>query len=127
MSNRTVTKWFDSGRLKGYRIPGSKDRRVPADALVRFLTDHRVPIPPELSAVGDVSQDVAAVTPTTDAGITQQELKVLEYTAGLWNAYLMLPDIIDEEATVHIREAVHHIQGQIAIRVARRVNPEAWR
>jgi len=24
---RTVTKWFDSGRLKGYRIPGSKDRK----------------------------------------------------------------------------------------------------
>ena len=23
---RTVSKWFDSGRLKGYRIPGSQDR-----------------------------------------------------------------------------------------------------
>ena len=26
---RTVSKWFDSGRLKGYRIPGSQDRRIP--------------------------------------------------------------------------------------------------
>ena len=26
---RTVSKWFDSGRLKGYRIPGSQDRRNP--------------------------------------------------------------------------------------------------
>ena len=26
---RTVSKWFDSGQLKGYRIPGSKDRRIP--------------------------------------------------------------------------------------------------
>ena len=23
---RTVSKWFDSGRLRGYRIPGSQDR-----------------------------------------------------------------------------------------------------
>ena len=28
---RTVSKWFDSGRLKGYRIPGSQDRRIPRD------------------------------------------------------------------------------------------------
>src|SRR5947207_1217774 len=26
---RTVSKWFDSGRLRGYRIPGSQDRRIP--------------------------------------------------------------------------------------------------
>ena len=26
---RTVSKWFDSGQLRGYRIPGSKDRRIP--------------------------------------------------------------------------------------------------
>ena len=26
---RTVSKWFDSGALTGYRIPGSKDRRIP--------------------------------------------------------------------------------------------------
>ena len=24
---RTVSKWFDTGRLRGYRIPGSQDRR----------------------------------------------------------------------------------------------------
>ena len=28
---RTVSKWFDSGRLKGYRIPGSQDRRIPRE------------------------------------------------------------------------------------------------
>ena len=27
---RTVSKWFDSGSLKGYRIPGSRDRRMHA-------------------------------------------------------------------------------------------------
>lgn len=33
----TVTKWFDSGRLGGYRIPGSQDRRIPHRDLVTFL------------------------------------------------------------------------------------------
>ena len=40
---RTVTKWFDSGRLKGYRIPGSRDRRIPAGELVRFMKAHDIP------------------------------------------------------------------------------------
>ena len=40
---RTVSKWFDSGALKGYRIPGSKDRRIPASQLVRFMKDHGIP------------------------------------------------------------------------------------
>ena len=34
---RTVSKWFDSGQLRGYRIPGSKDRRIPVQQLVRFM------------------------------------------------------------------------------------------
>jgi len=37
---RTVSKWFDSGRLKGYRIPGSQDRRIPREYLIVFLKEH---------------------------------------------------------------------------------------
>lgn len=37
---RTVSKWFDSGKLRGYRIPGSQDRRIPRDVLIQFLNDH---------------------------------------------------------------------------------------
>ena len=40
---RTVSKWFDSGQLKGYRIPGSKDRRIPLNELVRFMKRHNMP------------------------------------------------------------------------------------
>ena len=40
---RTVTKWFDSGQLKGYRIPGSKDRRIPTSELIRFMKAHNIP------------------------------------------------------------------------------------
>ncbi|RMD60472.1 MAG: response regulator [Planctomycetota bacterium] len=41
---RTVSKWFDSGQLKGYRIPGSKDRRIPLAQLIRFMKDHNIPM-----------------------------------------------------------------------------------
>jgi len=40
---RTVSKWFDSGQLKGYRIPGSKDRRIPLNELVRFMKANNMP------------------------------------------------------------------------------------
>ena len=41
---RTVSKWFDSGQLKGYRIPGSKDRRIPLNGLIRFMKQHNIPL-----------------------------------------------------------------------------------
>lgn len=41
---RTVSKWFDSGQLRGYKIPGSKDRRIPVDQLVRFMKTHGIPL-----------------------------------------------------------------------------------
>jgi len=41
---RTVSKWFDSGQLRGYRIPGSKDRRIPLNALIRFMRAHHIPM-----------------------------------------------------------------------------------
>lgn len=44
VSPRTVIKWFDSGRLRGYRIPKSQDRRIPREYLIKFLTDHQMPL-----------------------------------------------------------------------------------
>ena len=41
---RTVSKWFDSGRLKGCRIPGSQDRRIPREYLIKFLKEHGMPL-----------------------------------------------------------------------------------
>src|SRR2546423_10494350 len=41
---RTVSKWFDSGALLGYRIPGSKDRRIPLIQLIRFMKQHGMPL-----------------------------------------------------------------------------------
>ena len=40
---RTVSKWFDAGQLGGYRIPGSRDRRIPAEQLLAFMQAHGMP------------------------------------------------------------------------------------
>lgn len=44
VASRTVSKWFDSGQLKGYRIPGSKDRRIPVANLLTFMREHNIPM-----------------------------------------------------------------------------------
>jgi len=41
---RTVAKWIDSGLLRGYRLPGSQDRRVPVENLIRFLRERGMPL-----------------------------------------------------------------------------------
>lgn len=43
VSPRSASRLFDSGRLRGYRIPGSQDRRVPRECLLRFLSEHGLP------------------------------------------------------------------------------------
>lgn len=43
VSARTVSKWIDSGLLKGWRLPGGVDRRVARSELVAFLARHGMP------------------------------------------------------------------------------------
>lgn len=45
---RTVSKWFDQGLLKGYRLPGSRDRRIPAADLVAFMEAAGMTVPADL-------------------------------------------------------------------------------
>lgn len=52
---RTASKWFDNGRLKGYRIPGSQDRRVPVENLIKFCKQHGIPIPEEFQEGSDAT------------------------------------------------------------------------
>ena len=44
VSQQTIIRNFDSGRLKGYRVPGSRFRRIPRDALLEFMKDSGIPI-----------------------------------------------------------------------------------
>ncbi len=43
VASRTVTLWIDKGLLKGYRLPGSRDRRIPVPELVRFMKKYEIP------------------------------------------------------------------------------------
>lgn len=61
---RTVSKWFDSGRLRGYRIPGSQDRRIPRRNLVLFLKEFGLPL-------GDLEADPAAIVKCVCIGTDQ--------------------------------------------------------
>lgn len=50
VSQQTIIRCFDSGRLKGFRVPGSRFRRIPRDALLAFMKDNQ--IPPDALASG---------------------------------------------------------------------------
>lgn len=44
ISQQTVIRCFDSGRLKGFRVPGSRFRRITRDALVSFMKVNHIPL-----------------------------------------------------------------------------------
>jgi len=43
VSQQTIIRCFDSGRLQGFRVPGSKFRRIPRHELLRFMRDNDIP------------------------------------------------------------------------------------
>jgi excisionase family DNA binding protein len=43
VSQQTIIRCFDSGRLRGFRVPGSRFRRIPRDALIAFMKDNGIP------------------------------------------------------------------------------------
>src|SRR2546425_2007473 len=43
VSQQTIIRCFDSGRLKGFRVPGSRFRRIPKDALLAFMKENGIP------------------------------------------------------------------------------------
>jgi excisionase family DNA binding protein len=43
VSQQTIIRCFDSGRLQGFRVPGSKFRRIPRAELLRFMKANDIP------------------------------------------------------------------------------------
>jgi excisionase family DNA binding protein len=43
VSQQTIIRCFDSGQLKGFRVPGSKFRRIPRDVLYKFMKENGIP------------------------------------------------------------------------------------
>ncbi len=64
---RTVGKWFDSGRLRGYRIPGSQDRRIPREHLIKFMKEWGFPL-------GVLAEDYVQQVPTDEVPISIEQM-----------------------------------------------------
>jgi excisionase family DNA binding protein len=44
LSQQTIIRCFDTGQLQGFRVPGSKFRRIPRDSLVKFMKENNIPL-----------------------------------------------------------------------------------
>lgn len=44
ISQQTIIRCFDSGRLEGFRVPGSRFRRIPRENLVKFMRENDIPL-----------------------------------------------------------------------------------
>ncbi|MCK4627553.1 MAG: response regulator [Sedimentisphaerales bacterium] len=109
VSQQTIIRCFDSGRLHGFRVPGSRFRRIPRESLIRFMRDNDIPLgnldsgrrkvlvvdddPEIVELIVDVLErdgrfDIKTATSGYDAGVLTQEfrpdLMILDY---------MLPDV----------------------------------
>jgi excisionase family DNA binding protein len=43
VSQQTIIRCFDNGSLKGFRVPGSRFRRIPREQLFSFMKDNGIP------------------------------------------------------------------------------------
>jgi two-component system, OmpR family, response regulator len=109
LSQQTIIRCFDNGQLDGFRVPGSKFRRIPHDKLIKFMEENHIPLdllsdnkirvlvvdddPEIINLFVDVLNsdgrfDVAIAQTGFDAGVQAQEFRpdiiILDY---------MLPDI----------------------------------
>jgi len=44
VSQQTIIRCFDSGRLEGFRVPGSRFRRIPRQSLIKFMKRNNIPL-----------------------------------------------------------------------------------
>ncbi len=44
VSQQTIIRCFDAGRLQGFRVPGSRFRRIPRDSLIKFMKENNIPL-----------------------------------------------------------------------------------
>lgn len=131
VSQQTIIRCFDSGRLKGFRVPGSRFRRIPREALIAFMRDNGIPPdaldsgkkkvlvvdddPEIVELFVDVLErdgrfEVKTASTGYDAGMVTQEfgpdLIILDY---------MLPDINGNVVCQTIRQKTEFEQTKIII------------
>jgi excisionase family DNA binding protein len=103
VSQQTIIRCFDSGQLKGFRVPGSRFRRIPRDQLYNFMRDNGIPTDALESGkrkilLVDGRFEVRIANNGFDAG-----MMVKEYHPELIVLDIMLPDINGKEVCQRVR------------------------
>lgn len=119
VSQQTIIRCFDSGQLKGFRVPGSRFRRIPREHLYHFMRDNGIPtdalesgkrkvllVDDDLELVElltDVLErdgrfEVRSVNNGFDAG-----MMVKDYRPDIIVLDVMLPDINGKEVCQRVR------------------------
>ena len=119
VSQQTIIRCFDSGQLKGFRVPGSRFRRIPRDQLFAFMKDNGIPtealesgkrkvllVDDDVDLVDllkdaferDGRFDIRTANNGFDAG-----MQVKEFRPDLVVLDVMLPDINGKEVCVRVR------------------------
>ena len=119
VSQQTIIRCFDNGQLKGFRVPGSKFRRIPREALYKFMKDNGIPT----DALESGKRKVLLVDDDPDLVATMQKalqedgrfevriasngfdagMMVKEYRPDLIVLDVMLPDINGKEVCQRVR------------------------
>ncbi len=73
VSQQTVIRCFDSGRLRGFRVPGSRFRRIPRDQLIRFMKANNIP----LDKLGQAAKRILVID--DDRAIVDMLVDVLQH------------------------------------------------
>lgn len=111
---RTVSKWFDSGRLRGYRIPGSQDRRIPRKHLIEFLRQNGMPLG-ELELMILVVGNGNMVSLADKMSSCNGPERVIERCDSLFEAGIKLSKeginvVVVDVVANGLQEAVHYIR-----------------
>ncbi|MSU79479.1 MAG: response regulator [Gemmataceae bacterium] len=119
VSQQTIIRCFDNGQLKGFRVPGSRFRRIPREMLYKFMKDNGIPtdalesgrrkvllVDDDVELVEVMTKfleedgrfDVKIATTGFDAGML-----VKEYRPDMLVLDVMLPDINGKEVCQRVR------------------------
>lgn len=119
VSQQTIIRCFDSGQLKGFRVPGSRFRRIPRETLHKFMKENGIPTDAlengkrEILLVDD-DNDLIEVMSTAMIADGRFEVRIAnngfdagmmvrEFRPDLIVLDVMLPDINGREVCQRIR------------------------
>ena len=119
VSQQTIIRCFDSGQLKGFRVPGSRFRRIPRDILFRFMKDNGIPtdslesgkrkalIVDDDEELVELIQDVLQADGRFEVRVANNGfdagMMVKEYHPDIIVLDVMLPDINGKEVCQRVR------------------------